>query len=528
MYSMASSYRHAAMLACAKLLEQIGVAENTHLPYAIPYMNYVLSWPSNLPIKLIVIGQNPYERDIYPSMGAALSYDPNICTVPPKSIRSLAEDLYESNSIPMHETVQCIRDSWHLLSHGTLMINETVFASIYPEMKSNYRPIMEMEAQCIVLQALISASYFMGQKEFIILAMGERAALMADQMKKWCPSDIIKMKVVACRNPAARTDGDMLSRAFTLKHSGASKILASEVRWYHSMPPKESFAAKRLQQSEKALKESLETVIVSKNTTKTELTELMNRLKLPIDDGNKAGLEDAMVSARKAIVAYTNSIKANQMSFIQYVNSAKASIPATKDASDSGSTATHKDVSKLASRAPPRKKTVMQEETVEQSASSVPDIKKELDETTPIPPVVKTPKTARAKKMITEDVGPSIPQSTAPSIAQSEATAAPSTGTSKVKRSIKSVNDEESIHMSSFATWFRLNVTEDATFGGILQTAVEDRYVGDTPFAASVMKYIRLRKKGDKSYDSHAELNDKNSESWKWAMETKTSVLMSQ
>jgi uracil DNA glycosylase len=526
--SMASSYKQSAVLACAKLLEKIELPQNIHLPYAVPYLNYVLSWPDNLPIKLIIIGQNPYNRDIYPYMGAALSYDPDVCPVPPKSIRSLADDLYESASVPYHQTVRCIRDSWHLLSHGTLMINETVFSSIYPEMKSNYRPIMEMEAQCIVLQALVSASYFMGQKEFTILAMGERAALMADQMKKWCPSDAIKMKIVACRNPAARTVGDMSSLAFTLKHSGASKILASEVKWYHSMPPKESYAEKRLKDSEKLLQQSLESIIVSKNTAKTELTGLMERLKLPIDDGNKAGLEDAMISARKAIIAHTNCIKSNQMNFIQYVNAAKGIMPAVKDTSDNSSAATYKDVSVLATKAPPRKKVIMEEEVVGQAISSIPDIKKELTETTAIPPVIKTPRTTRAQKMISEDAETSIARSVTPSIAQSEVTGVSGATPSKSKRSIKDVNNEEGIHMSSFATWFRLNVSEDPTFAGILQTAVEDKWVGDTPFAASVMRHIRLRKKQDKSYDSHKELNDITSESYKWAVETKTALLQSQ
>jgi uracil DNA glycosylase len=525
---MAPSYKNMVMFACAKLLEKIDLLDNIHLPYAIPYMNYVLSWPDNLPIKVIVIGQNPYPTNIYPFMGSALSYDPSLHSGIPKSVRSLAEDLYESSGVPMHETVQCMRDSWHLLSHGTLMINETVLSMIYPELKSNHRPIMEMEEQCLVLQAVISASYFMGQKEFTILAMGERAALMADQMKKWCPSDIIKMKVVACRNPAARTVGDMSSLAFTLKHSGASKILASEVKWYHTMPPKESFASKRLKQSEDALKQSLETVVVSKNTTKSELTGLIDRLNLPIEDGDRVALRESMVSARKAVIAWTNSAKSNQMSLIQYVNAAKASIPTSKDASDNSSTATHKDVSKLAARAPPRKKTVMQEEVIENAPSSVPDIKTELSETVPIVPVIKTPKTARVQKMAVEDVEGSVAQSVTASVAPSELASMSGNTPPKKKRSIKSVNEEEAIHMTSFATWFRSNMPEDGTFAGILQTAVEDKWVGDTPFAASVMKHIRQRKKQSSSYDSHEELNTEGSESYKWAVGAKEDLLLSQ
>jgi uracil DNA glycosylase len=525
---MDSSYRHAALLACVKLLEKIDIIDNLNLPYAIPYMNYVLSWPQNLPVKLIVIGQNPYTDNVYPYMGSAFSYDPNICSVPPKSIRSLAEDLYESNGVPMHETIQCMRDSWHLMSHGTLMINETILSMIYPVLKSNYRPIMEMEEQCLVLQALMSASYFMGQTDFTILAMGERAALMADQMKKWCPSDIIKMKIVACRNPAARTVGDMSSQAFTLKHSGASKLLASEVKWYHTMPPKESFASKRLKQSENALKESLQTVITTKNNTKTELTGLIERLNLPVEEAERLALRESMISARKAVISWTNSAKANQMSLIQYVNTTMSSMPSNKEASDNSSIGTHKDVSKLAGRAPPRKKSVMQEEVIEPVQPNTPDIKKGLEDTAPEVPVIKTPKAARMQKMTVEDASESVPPSVAVSVAQSDMPSSANNAPAKVKRNIRSVNEEESIHMASFATWFRINVPDDATFGGILQTAVDCKWLGDTPFAMSVMKHIRQRKKGNKSYDSHIELNDKDSESYKWAMQTKDEISTSQ
>jgi uracil DNA glycosylase len=105
---MSFSYRDAVMFACTRLLERTEIADNLDLPYALPYMNYVLSWPDNLPIKLIIIGQNPYNKDIYPYMGAALSYDPAVLSAPPKSVLSLAEDLYESNSIPMHQTIHGI------------------------------------------------------------------------------------------------------------------------------------------------------------------------------------------------------------------------------------------------------------------------------------------------------------------------------------------------------------------------------------------------------------------------------------
>jgi uracil DNA glycosylase len=143
-FSRSSLYKDGAMLACLRLLERTDIVNNLHLPYATAYINHVMLWADNLPIKLIVIGQNPFDLDIYPYMGAALSYNSEVCLGPPKSVRSLAEDLYDNNSVPMDQTVRCIRDSWYLLSHGTLMINETIFSLIYPELKSNYRPIMEM------------------------------------------------------------------------------------------------------------------------------------------------------------------------------------------------------------------------------------------------------------------------------------------------------------------------------------------------------------------------------------------------
>lgn len=517
-FSMDSKYKHAVEWACIRLLVELNVLENISLPYAIPYMNYVMSWKDHLPIKTVIIGQNPYPENIYPYMGAAMSYDSSLRRSPTRSAKAVAEDLYDYNRTPMSETIECIQNSWHLINHGTILINRTVFSSIYPELKNNCRPIREMEFQCIALKTVFTASYFMGQTDFTVLGMGEQAALMMDLLKSWCPSDAIKMKAIGCRNPAARERGDSGSRAFTLKQSGASKLLAAEVAWYHSMPPQKDFKTKRLENTEKSLNEALESVVTYKNGVKTELDAAMERLNGMEGSSEIDKLKEALSNTRKSIIAHTNSIKSHQMSFIQYVNTAKSVLDSGRDPSETASNSAHKDVAKLALNNPPRKKHPVIIQTLAPAGQTTPDIAAELGKV----------KEKKVKSTIPSNTGPAIQVSTAaPSVTTNvgDSLSVADGVTPKKKRSRKDVNAEEGVGLTSFANWFKSNIPDDPVYAGVLQTAVEDKNIGTTEFAPRVLNYIRMRKKADVTYDSYTELEDESSESFKWALELKQSLI---
>lgn len=525
---MESKYRRAVELACVKLLVHIDIVDNLDLPYAIPYMNYVMSWKDHLPIKTIIIGQNPYPQDIHPTMGAALSYDEDRITYPPRSVKALAEDLFTYNETPMSKTVECIKNSWHLINNGTIMINETVLSMIYPRLKNNSRPTKEMEAQCIALQSVISASYFLGQDEFTIVGMGESAALMMDQLKKWCPSDIIKMKAIGCRNPAARERGDLPSRAFTLNHTAASKVVAAEVAWYHTMPPKgKNNKFSRLEQTEQSLEQSFIDLNVSKNTGKKEIDEFDERMKELGDDPGFAPyalkLREPAQGVRKSLIGYTNAVKSHQMQLIQFIAAAKDAFKADGGSSEAGGTSVHKDISKLAKNNPPRKKlNISVEPTSVTSSPVVPDINKELVET----PVKKIKDKPFNKKLnVTSTVAGSDVASTEPTPSRIADTPGSTMDTpTKKKKGPKNVTPEETSHVIAFANWFRNNM-EDQVYAGMLQTMAEDKVVGDSTITTKVIRHIRSRKKEDSAYDAHPELEDNESTSYTWVVQLKNDLL---
>jgi uracil DNA glycosylase len=524
--TMDCKWKRAVELACVKLLVELDVLDNLDLPYAIPYMNYVMSWKNHLPIKTIIIGQNPYPQDIYPYMGAALSYDPDRIDSPPRSVRALCEDIYTYNETPMSKTVECIRDSWHLINNGTIMINETVFSMIYPRLKSNCRPTREMEAQCIALQSVVSASYFLGQEEFTVVGMGESAALMMDQLKKWCPSDVIKMKCVGCRNPAARERGDLPSRAFTLNHTAASKVVAAEIAWYHTMPPKKDNRLVRLDETRKSLEQSLLDLNVSKNTGRKEVDAFSERMKeLEEDPGfapYAAKLREPTNGVKKCMVSYTNAVKSHQMQFTQYVNAAMEAVKVGGTTSEVGITPIHRDISKLAKSNPPRTKLPMTVEAVD--VHSTPNITKELKESS----AKKIKDTPLNKKLnVTSTIAESDIASTVgtPSKAPNVSGSVPDTPTRK-KKGLRNVSPEETSHVTAFANWFRNNM-DDQVYAGMLQTMAEDKTVGDSTITTKVIRHIRNRKKEDSAYDAHPELEDKESTSYTWAMQLKNDLLES-
>ena len=60
---------------CAWLLHLLEFQNFLDNPYAVPYSNYVMSWPRAVPIVAIIIGQSPYPNNIFPETAAAMSFD---------------------------------------------------------------------------------------------------------------------------------------------------------------------------------------------------------------------------------------------------------------------------------------------------------------------------------------------------------------------------------------------------------------------------------------------------------------------
>ena len=170
---------------------------------------------------------------MFPEIGSALVYDDLKISTIPRSVKVLAEDLYHYDGTPKSLTVECFKNSWRMLEHGVLMINETVFHKISGGAdRPNTGVLKEMEAQVLALQTLLCIGLSMGQTSVTFIGMGISASMMTSVIRSWCPSDLISVKVMTYTNPTAFSSllRDSSSQHITLRKSHISKVLSEIVQ----------------------------------------------------------------------------------------------------------------------------------------------------------------------------------------------------------------------------------------------------------------------------------------------------------
>lgn len=502
----------ASILACLRLTKEIDCERHRNHPYCGPFVRYVMEWPHHLPIKTIIIGQNPYPGDIFPELGAALAYDESKTKSIPPSIKVLAEDLYNHDGTNRRDTIEAFRDSWKMLDVGVLMINETVFHKISgTPIRPNTGGHREMEAQVRAIQFLLIQGFKMGQTSVNLIGMGIGASMMTSILRPWCPTDLISTRVMTCSNPAAFSSllGDSSSQSVTLGKSHISKILSEIVKLCTKMPPKTSQVEKRRQQNIDTLNKAVETLKETGVAQNNELRSFRERM-LQADPTKpfKATMEDlceSLGSAMKAVDRHNNAMDTHSATFLMILNSMPKEYP-KHDSKPSQlpqqSTQSVLDIPKISSG--PRRRVVRNT-----SSQSVPKIDPIMEDTTSeiveATSVAKAPSRSRRRVTKTE------------SVAGTEYTIASSVGNSNPVSSVD-MEPSEKTYMSTFANWFKTNYADDPSYEVILSSAADSRTT-DNPLSKAVLEYARSRKSQDVYYDPYDELNDPDSASSIWIKE---------
>jgi uracil DNA glycosylase len=513
--------------ACIELAINLECDKYLDHGYCIPFIRYLSLFPYSLPIKTILVGQNPYPQEIYPEYGSALAYDESKVYQPPASVRVLAEDLYNYAEIPKDDTIRCFRDSWMLATEGIIAINETVFSRLTSnERKTNMGPMKEAEFQVRMLEVMIAESYAMGQQKIDCVAMGMSAQMMCSLLREWCPNDLVKFKLVSCSNPAAFAPQlrDRESQTITLRKDTASKILAGVVNTYVNMPPKYNKVDARLKQNEDSLRKSTDDVVSTGRAVTAEYSSFAARLQkvsaIPEAKAAIEDLDDAMGNLVKAIDRNATATSAQTLTFIMFANSIKQN--SSKPESVGGTSTSGRSIANLpvptpaAPRAPVRR-------TIRPNPNRVataPEIKSETIDEEPIT-AVEAPVTplelpvapsASGRRRVVRRAS-----SRAPSVADSEYTTVG--GSTEITQGSGQSTDKisviEKVHMNSFAMWFSNSV--DSTYGQMLETAGSEG-MANSMISRKVLGYIRGRiEKGD--YDAYIELfegDSATSDTTKW------------
>lgn len=451
--------------ACIELALNLECDRYFDHPYCIPFLNYISLWPVSLPIKTIIVGQNPYPEDVYPQYGCALAYDEAKRSIPTASVRVLAEDLYHYKGIYKRDTIRCFRDLWMMLDEGILAINETVFTRLLPKDQStNIGPMREAEFQIRALQVLIAQSYAMGQQKIECVAMGVSAKMASSILREWCPNDLISFKLVSCSNPAAFASQlrDRESQTITLKNDTVSKILAGIVDKYLNMAPKQDKVDKRYEQNKASLETNTKDVVSAAQAVRTEYASFAERLRgitaVPEAKAAIEDLSDSLTSLVKAIDRNATALSAQTLSFIMFAQTAQQKgfkTDSNYNQSISGKSMLSTPPSQPVPIATPARRVVKRSTTTGSASQSKPQSIAEENEDSPeaktTVPIVETPPTpeiAPARRRVVKRSS-----SMAPSVAESEYT---SVGDDKKASNVatginKKIDIAEGIHMKSFA-----------------------------------------------------------------------------
>jgi hypothetical protein len=491
--------------ACSRLVYELDIDKNRTNPYFLPYTNYVMSWCEHMPISTIIIGQNPYPQNVYPEYGAAFAYDQKKvwCT---KSVEVLTKDLYNYDGTNMLVSRECFKDSWRLLEIGVLLINETVYDKITDD-KRNTRAIQEMEAQGRALQVLITESHFLGQETFTCIGMGIPAASMTSIIRSWYPKDLFKMKVMTCKNPAARDIGDMPSHQITIGKTAVSKVLSEIVKSYMRMvPPRNNAQEKRRKQNADALKQGAENVGVTADQYSTELESFEQRLRSSQGAGSKSSTVDEILrssgSLRLAIDKHKNAIMSHSITLLMIVDAIDRA-PQGQETNKSGLQVPASNPVTTGRPGGARRRSSRTTAEVPQ-VESVPEVTEPLPEE-PLP----SPAPSRGRRRR------GAPGSTyAASDAGTEYTTTSAhnpLGTDKAKN----MSQVESVIMKVFANWCNSN-SADPVHYELLSTSADTKTIL-SPLVEKLVMYIRDRKTTDSDYDAFDELSDPDSQSSLWA-----------
>lgn len=486
------------------MLQRIRHERFEHHPYHAPFLNYTATWINCLPLKTIIIGQNPYPQDVYPTRGAALSFSPRHDV--PVSVQNIAKDLHHTNGVAPEDTVECFMNLWELIDSGVLAINRSIFGSICKDSSGNDAS-REMEEQTVVIQEMMKATVKMqGPSSFTCIAMGNQAHAMAVSLKSWANGTTIKIKVIKSLNPAARRRRDTGSQQDTLDSAAASKALSGLVNEYMSQrrnmagpsdPTRERSVAKleEFQKSNAVLENSFGDLM-------RECESLSSRL-LALRSSNASGepvsVDDAALSLesfRDSLSTASAHTQMNNMmmrelvnSLFEYVDKSKATMEKNKGSS----------TPKAAGTMSPRVSTTSAFDRVPSSArqSSRPSPITEVE--TPV-----TPAQGALGARVLEDTA-----------STTQRTTVAASGVSVTTNNGAEMSRYESVLMTKMSKAISDKSGSDIYSNEIRQCA-NRRVCAGSVTASAVLAHIREQMDKDDSWDPSDEMEDETTDTYQW------------
>lgn len=185
--------------------------------YYAKFSRYVLSMHRSVPVHTLVIAQSPYNRDIFPVVASAMSYDPELTRGTfqeiPATVEVLANDISRTCRCEFDVPASWFRDSWIYMTYGVLVMNTRSIT----EEGSHYA---EREAARLLsfLKRVVEASAARGAKSVVVYTLGNPAKDFGDKLRSCVDTTMIPLTVRSAPHPAyiSRRHSDLRSPECTL------------------------------------------------------------------------------------------------------------------------------------------------------------------------------------------------------------------------------------------------------------------------------------------------------------------------
>lgn len=213
-----------------ELATQCGPLGSLESSYYISFSRYVLSIRNALPVSTIILAQSPYNRNIYPGIASAMSFDENLTEGTfqevPATVEVLANDISRTCNCGFWEIVDWFRDSWMYVESGVLVLNTR-------SVTEDGSHAAEREAARLLgfLKVVVEASANRGVKTVTVFTLGNPAKDFGDKLRSCVDTTSMPVTVKSAAHPAyiSRRHSDLRSPECTLDRPSFCRALFSVI-----------------------------------------------------------------------------------------------------------------------------------------------------------------------------------------------------------------------------------------------------------------------------------------------------------
>lgn len=213
-----------------ELATQHGPLGDLERGYYVSFSRYILSMCSALPVSTIILAQSPYNRNIYPGVASAMSFDERLTEGTfqevPATVEVLANDISRTCNSDFWEIVDWFRDSWMYVESGVLVLNTR-------SITEDGSHAAEREAARLLkfLKTVVEASANSGVKTVTVFTLGNPAKDFGDKLRSCVDTTSMPITVKSAAHPAyiSRRHSDLRSPECTLGRPSFCRALFSVI-----------------------------------------------------------------------------------------------------------------------------------------------------------------------------------------------------------------------------------------------------------------------------------------------------------